>query len=417
MMIKKFRRKFIAVAVLSLAIILFASFGGVVLATQYRTDKEITNVLQLLAKNNGQLNQKAARKTLGPDSNKDSLFKYRYFTLSLSSTGKLKLVDNTHISTISASDITSNSSLIKRTIKNTTSEGSIMINSNPYRFILVKSKSSNQTIAIFLDTTPITASYKHLFRVAIFLGISGLIFFTLILFLLSNQAIKPIVEAYEKQRRFITNAGHELKTPLAIISANTEMEEMIGKSDEWTESTKEQVERLTMLINQLISLARMSEKDELILERVNFSDSVKRAANSFKSLIQKDGKNYDIEIEPDLFVNGEKQSLYELVNILIDNANKYCDEAGRVSVNLNKGSLGRNAILQVKNSFKDGKSINYNKFFERFYRSDESHNSQKGGFGIGLSMAQDLVRVFGGKINASYDGKNVVLTVILKLRK
>lgn len=416
-MIKKFRRKFIAVAVLSLAIILFASFGGVVLATQYRTDKEITNVLQLLAKNNGQLNQKAARKTLGPDSNKDSLFKYRYFTLSLSSTGKLKLVDNTHISTISASDITSNSSLIKRTIKNTTSEGSIMINSNPYRFILVKSKSSNQTIAIFLDTTPITASYKHLFRVAIFLGISGLIFFTLILFLLSNQAIKPIVEAYEKQRRFITNAGHELKTPLAIISANTEMEEMIGKSDEWTESTKEQVERLTMLINQLISLARMSEKDELILERVNFSDSVKRAANSFKSLIQKDGKNYDIEIEPDLFVNGEKQSLYELVNILIDNANKYCDEAGRVSVNLNKGSLGRNAILQVKNSFKDGKSINYNKFFERFYRSDESHNSQKGGFGIGLSMAQDLVRGFGGKINASYDGKNVVLTVILKLRK
>lgn len=416
-MIKKFRRKFIAVAVLSLAIILFASFGGVVLATQYRTDKEITNVLQLLAKNNGQLNQKAARKTLGPDSNKDSLFKYRYFTLSLSSTGKLKLVDNTHISTISASDITSNSSLIKRTIKNTTSEGSIMINSNPYRFILVKSKSSNQTIAIFLDTTPITASYKHLFRVAIFLGISGLIFFTLILFLLSNQAIKPIVEAYEKQRRFITNAGHELKTPLAIISANTEMEEMIGKSDEWTESTKEQVERLTMLINQLISLARMSEKDELILERVNFSDSVKRAANSFKSLIQKDGKNYDIEIEPDLFVNGEKQSLYELVNILIDNANKYCDEAGRVSVNLNKGSLGRNAILQVKNSFKDGKSINYNKFFERFYRSDESHNSQKGGLGIGLSMAQDLVRVFGGKINASYDGKNVVLTVILKLRK
>ncbi|MES5136638.1 HAMP domain-containing sensor histidine kinase [Lactobacillus jensenii] len=416
-MIKRFRRKFIAVAVLSLSIILFASFGGIVLATQFRTDREITSVLRLLAQNKGQLNQKAARKTLGPDSNKDSLFKYRYFALSLSNKGKLKLVDNTHISTISASDISSNSASIKKAIKNTTSEGSIMINSNPYRFILVKSKGSNQTIAIFLDTTPITASYKHLFRVAIFLGISGLIFFTLILLLLSNQAIKPIVEAYEKQRRFITNAGHELKTPLAIISANTEMEEMIGKSDEWTESTKEQVERLTMLINQLISLARMSEKDELVLERVDFSDSVKRAANSFKSLIQKDGKNYNIEIEPGLFVNGEKQSLYELVNILIDDANKYCDETGQVSVNLNKGSLGRNAVLQVKNSFKDGKSINYNKFFERFYRSDESHNSQKGGFGIGLSMAQDLVRVFGGKINASYDGKNVILTVILKLRK
>ena len=310
-MIKRFRRKFIAVAVLSLSIILFASFGGIVLATQFRTDREITSVLRLLAQNKGQLNQKAARKTLGPDSNKDSLFKYRYFALSLSNKGKLKLVDNTHISTISASDISSNSASIKKAIKNTTSEGSIMINSNPYRFILVKSKGSNQTIAIFLDTTPITASYKHLFRVAIFLGISGLIFFTLILLLLSNQAIKPIVEAYEKQRRFITNAGHELKTPLAIISANTEMEEMIGKSDEWTESTKEQVERLTMLINQLISLARMSEKDELVLERVDFSDSVKRAANSFKSLIQKDGKNYNIEIEPGLFVNGEKQSLYE----------------------------------------------------------------------------------------------------------
>ena len=92
-MIKRFRRKFIAVAVLSLSIILFASFGGIVLATQFRTDREITSVLRLLAQNKGQLNQKAARKTLGPDSNKDSLFKYRYFALSLSNKGKLKLAE------------------------------------------------------------------------------------------------------------------------------------------------------------------------------------------------------------------------------------------------------------------------------------------------------------------------------------
>ncbi|KRL63378.1 sensor histidine kinase [Lactobacillus psittaci] len=418
-MIAKFQRKFIAVAVLSLSIILLASFGGIVLAMQYRNNQEINEVLQILISNKGQLPQNQARKHLGPDQNKDSLFRYRYFSVFITNKGQVKLVDNTHISTVNKQNLKTSSKQIKQVAKSN-QDGQLIIAGTNFNYKVKKVKSG--LYICFLDTNAIRANARRLLNLALLIGFSVLIFFTLILILLSKQAIKPVIDAYNKQRRFITNAGHELKTPIAIISANTEMQEMIGKGDEWTESTKEQTQRLTMLINQLISLARIGEQEKLILERVNFSEVSQKAAKSFKSLIQRDGKSYYFEIEPNLIVNAEKRSLLELINILIDNANKYCDVGGKVEVLLKKKwntkFLSYTAVLEVKNSYQEGKNINLKRFFERFYRQDESHNnSDKSGFGIGLSMAQDLVQIFGGKLSASYENGMVVMRVSLRLKK
>ena len=235
--------------------------------------------------------------------------------------------------------------------------------------------------------------------------------------MVSGKAIKPIVDTYRKQQEFITNAGHELKTPLAVISANTEMEEMLGDSSEWNESTKEQVAKLTKLIDRLISLARAGETGEITLSKVNFSQIVEDTTQDFKSVMKKNNFTYQVSVREGINVIAEKHSLSEVVNILLDNARKYCDPDGKIKVSLSKSTLSKNAILRVSNTFKEGKNVDYSHFFDRFYREDESHNSKKGGFGIGLSMARELVEAFRGRISVSHKGEDIVFTVVLKIAK
>lgn len=160
------------------------------------------------------------------------------------------------------------------------------IGNNQYAYRVGKNQTGRKFI-VYLNESLIYHRFSLLVRVSIVLGIGALIVFALVLIFVSKKAIGPIITTYRKQREFITNAGHELKTPLAIIAANTEMEEMLGNNSEWNKSTKEQVDRLTRLINRLIALARTGETGEVVLNKVNFSEIVKKNVNSFKSVMQK----------------------------------------------------------------------------------------------------------------------------------
>lgn len=326
------------------------------------------------------------------------------------------VIDTDHIIGRSIDSVSSRKRQISRRLAGGQLKGTIRSEGMRFRY-LAKKISTNKYYICVIDLSPLMQSTIFLVKYAMFFTFGGIFFFILVMFLLADRAIQPIKDAYDKQRRFITNAGHELKTPLAVISANAEMEELLGNDDEWNESTKEQVVRMTGLINQLITLTRMSEPEEIILSKVNFSEVAKESAESFKSILAKDGKEYVISIDPDLYINAEQRSLLELVNILIDNAQKYCDPEGEVMVVLAKSRLNQNAVLTVANSYKNGAGIDTNRFFERFYREDESHHydgKQKLGFGIGLSMAQDLVSAFGGKINASWSDGVMNFTVTFK---
>ena len=243
----------------------------------------------------------------------------------------------------------------------------------------------------------------------------GFIFFVIIVSALSGIVIRPFIRNYEKQRRFITNAGHELKTPLAIISANTELQELMTGENEWTKSTNDQVARLTTLINSLVALSRLEEQPDIVLQDVDFSYITEDAAEDFKGPVVRDGKSFVMDITPDIHVKAEEKSLFELVTLLVDNANKYCDPEGIVTVRLRQiGRTRKRARLEVSNTYKDGKDVDYSKFFERFYRIEESHNNREHkGFGIGLSMAQSMVKLFKGRIFASYKNDTITFTVIL----
>ena len=416
-MIKKVRRRFIWVATLSLFLVMIISFASLIGISVFGSSREADQVLSIIVKNNGRLDIQQAKQQLGDQYNREGLFKYRYFTANVDTKKKtLTVIDTDHIIGRSIDSVSSRKRQISRRLAGGQLKGTIRSEGMRFRY-LAKKISTNKYYICVIDLSPLMQSTIFLVKYAMFFTFGGIFFFILVMFLLADRAIQPIKDAYDKQRRFITNAGHELKTPLAVISANAEMEELLGNDDEWNESTKEQVVRMTGLINQLITLTRMSEPEEIVLSKVNFSEVTKESAESFKSILAKDGKEYVISIDPDLYINAEQRSLLELVNILIDNAQKYCDPGGEVMVVLAKSRLNQNAVLTVANSYKNGTGIDTNRFFERFYREDESHHydgKQKSGFGIGMSMAQDLVSAFGGKINASWSDGVMNFTVTFK---
>ena len=175
---------------------------------------------------------------------------------------------------------------------------------------------------------------------------------------------------YEKQRRFITNAGHELKTPLAIISANTELQELMTGENEWTKSTNDQVTRLTNLINSLVALSRLEEQPDIVLQDVDFSYITEDAAEDFKGPVVRDGKSFVMDITPDIHVKAEEKSLFELVTLLVDNANKYCDSEGTVTVRLRQvgRTCKRARLLEVAGVARDIADPWYTGDFDATYR-------------------------------------------------
>ena len=262
------------------------------------------------------------------------------------------------------------------------------------------------------------ARVNQIFQSAIILGLASLALYTLLLALFSKRAIEPIIKAERRQKEFITNASHELKTPLAIISANNEMVELLNGESEWTQSNHQQITRLTQLINRLVALARLEERPAMVITKLDASAVIQTVTTNFRTLIEQDHKTLVTKISPELHIKADEGYFTELVNIFVDNAAKYCDEGGTIKVLWRPTNKGRNATLLVANSYAAGENVDYAKFFDRFYRNDTSHNQAKqAGFGIGLSMAQNLVETFKGKLNVHYKDGMIYFVVKFKLEK
>lgn len=411
-MFRKIRFRFILIAALAISCILIAFIGVLNSVSIVRNNNEINTVLSILSNHKGEFPGTA--QVIKEDSNRDiniaDINQYQYYSYRLNKDEEVSTVNLKHINNVSQNDLEKMLDKVRLSSK----RGIFRYDEHVYSYQVKQNKTNGSYLVVVLDITRFTNERSDLFALSVQMSLYSLVFFILVVSLFSGFAIKPFVENYEKQKEFITNAGHELKTPLAIISANNELQELMTGETEWTKSTKDQVSRLTSLINQLVTLARLEERTDLVFEELDFSDLVQDAAEDFKALVIKDGKTFSMAIEPDLKVRGEHQSLFELVTILVDNANKYCDDEGTVTVRLSRtNSPIRKAKLEVSNTYKAGKNVDYSRFFERFYRKDESHNSQKSGYGIGLSMAQSIVSIVKGKISVHYKGDTITFKVIL----
>ena len=411
-MFRKLKIRFILLASAAIVCILLTMIAVLNSVRFLQTNGEIQAVLNILSANNGDFPsvEETAESLQNDRITIDTIYQYRYFSVVYKEDKTLYSTNLDHLSNLSKEQALS---YANKVIKDSRISGVFKVGSQFYSYQITQDSKTKRYLLVVLDSTNYLESRNDFFWLSIQLCFYSFIFFVLVVSGFSNFAIRPYIKNYENQKRFITNAGHELKTPLAIISANTELQELMTGENEWTESTKDQVKRLSNLINQMVVLARLEEQPDVNLVDVNFSEVVKKVAGNFKSVIEKAGKKYEIKLQEDIHVKATKDELYELVSILIDNACKYCDEDGQIFVTLTKAKRGKRARLTVANSYADGKNVDYSRFFDRFYREDESHNQKQPGYGIGLSMAESLVRIFKGRIWVSYKKGLIGFTVLL----
>ena len=278
-----------------------------------------------------------------------------------------------------------------------------------YRFL--KQLEGDSTRILFWDCGRELESFRRFLLASILLSGAGSLLVLAVVVYFSGRIVRPFAQTYEKQKRFITDAGHGIKTPLTVLPADTDTLEMELGSNEWLTDMRGQLKHLSSLTNDLVSLARMEEgESSLSLLEIPISDVVYEAAESFRTLARSQGKELDLSVEPMLSMVADEKSVRQLVGILLDNALKYSPENSKISLNLSRQS--RQIRLSVANTSsvplpEDNADI----LFERFYRVDTSRNSQTGGHGIGLSIAKAIVTAHGGKIRAAVaDGTGLQIT-------
>lgn len=233
----------------------------------------------------------------------------------------------------------------------------------------------------------------------------------LLIILLSGRIVKPASEGYEKQKQFITDANHELKTPLTLILANVDIaEDELGKN-EWLDDIRAEGHRMAELVNQLVELSRMDEEGHKpCSEQIPLGQTVADIVSEFEGIARERGKSLCADIDGSITYLGDGQMIRRLIGILMDNAVKYCDEGGQISVTL-KGH--RRVCLTVENSYEGVDGVELERLFDRFYRADKARRFT-GGYGVGLSIARSIVQKHKGQICAyKKDGCKIGFKVTL----
>ncbi|MBO5552171.1 MAG: HAMP domain-containing histidine kinase [Lachnospiraceae bacterium] len=338
----------------------------------------------------------------------ENSYMIRYYSVTFDKDRNPVSVNTRHIASI---DRDAASEKATELLSKTIHHGHFTDGSKVYTFINRRTENKGR-IVVVMDSTRDIEDATSVIRRSFLLGVFCLIIFAVIIVFLSKKAIAPVMRNIENQKAFITNAGHELKTPLAVIKADTEVIEMTSGANEWTRSISKQVDRLTVLIGNLITLSKMGELAREDLSDIDFSECVKASVEDYRLIISNQGKVLETDIAEKVKVRGIKDGLTEIVNILLDNAQKYCDDKGTIRIELTHTRRNSGAKLTVSNDYAKGKDVDYTKFFDRFYRGDTSHNDRQSGYGIGLSMAEGFVEEFNGKIAADYSDGRISFTVI-----
>ena len=426
-MISKLRKKFIIVSMLSVTLVLGVLIAVINIFNYKEVIRNADDVLNILTANQGEFPPDTMPDPLRDDSLWDDPFggpgnmmggrgnqmspemryEARFFSILLDDDGKAMVIDTGRIAAVDSSEA---AELAESVFKSGKTKGFL----KGYRFR--RTDVEDVTLVVFYDCGRSLDNARAFLWISIIISAIGLLIVFALIALSSKAIIKPVAETYEKQKRFITDAGHELKTPLAVINADCDVLEMENEDgeNEWVTDIRKQTERLTELTGRLIYLAKTEEGSKTEMMKLDFplSDVVSEETESFKGLAKSSGKTIETSITPDISYNGDPKAITQLVSILMDNAIKYSPDGGSVKVSLHRN--GSKTVLAVTDDTKETVSKeDMKRMFDRFYRTDKSRNSETGGYGIGLSIAKSITESHGGKIHASGSGNKITVTAEL----
>ena len=331
-------------------------------------------------------------------------FSTRFFVLHYASSGTLTQADLDNIASVTEDDT-------QEYLSAALAHGAGYGYFNSYRFFVAQT-DDGENIAIFLDCYHELRAMRVVLMWSLLADAACVLLVFLLVMLFSRRAIDPVVRSAQQQKQFITDASHELKTPITVIATSLKVLEMETGKQKWIDKAMAQTEKLTSLVNSLVTLSRMDEEDSpLRMEDFPVSDAVRETAESFVDFAASKGHELRLSITDGLTYRGDEYAVRQLVSILLDNAVKYALPDSPIEFSLEKAKRG--VVLRSSNACEDVAPENAQKLFDRFYRADQSRSSGSG-FGIGLSIARSIAEGHHGSIRAIVDDGKIAFTAELK---
>ncbi len=399
-MVKKLQKKFVILTAIISVIVLLIIVASINVVNYISIMNKSDQLLDMLIE--GDL--KLVETTRPPDRfPKELAFTTRFFVVRSDIGGDVGYVDTRNISSVSTEEAIDYTNYINN---NQLTFGTI----DNFRFI--KTENSNGYTYIFLDIESEMLAFNQYLFYSFLIMIGAVVFMIILSFLFSKWAVTPIALGYEKQKRFITDVNHEFKTPLSIIRANCDVIEYTNGDDEWIDGIKLQIDKLNLLVENLISLSKLEEvKDDGFKTDFSLDEALTETIGEFSSALKQRNLDLKKNIAKNISTTANEQTTRKLFSILIENAIKYSPNNSVVSIELlQKGNKKTFSINNKSENVSIGKHDNW---FDRFYRQDEARNDETSGFGIGLSIAKSICDNNGAKITAeSKKSDEITITVV-----
>ena len=393
-MTKTLKRRFIIftmTAVTCLLVFIVLAINGL---NWMMLEQQSDTVLETLVDSDGAF-QKMDFKRLPPFSrplNMDRMRSSRFFIVGSDLSGNIVEVN---IDQISAIDYETAKNYTLKVLKADKERGRI----DGYKYAVKQTGLGRRTF--FMDTSEQNENFRMVFVTSTVIALLCWIIVGIIVLLLSGRVIRPVLVGMEKQKQFITNAGHEMKTPLAIIQSNNDTMALIYGENKYNVHIRNQTKRLNVLMSNLLTLAKLDEEILMPTEMVNVSEITNELLIIYSEDAQVRNLQFDVRIEPDIVIKTNKDSFRQMMTILLDNALKYTPDGGSVYLSLTRS--GRHIQIVEENTCDPTLEPDPERLFERFYRGDTARTQKKeSGYGIGLSAARAICENFNGKMTAEY---------------
>ncbi len=407
-MLKKMRWRFIGAAMAAFTAVVLTLLCFVNIWNYFSMTRQQDATLDRLLEVDQQKTDIPAGEITPPFENMDRFspevpYMIRFFSVHFSEDGTVGRVNQNYIASISEVDAETYADTVL-------SYGKTHGYESGYRYLV--SHENTETVILFLNSERELQTMHSLLWITLAIaGFCLVVVFGLVI-LFSRRAITPYLKNMEAQKQFITNASHELKTPLTAISTSADVLAMEHDDDEWVHNIQTQAGQLSKLITNLVTLSRLDEEDPFPA-RADFSlsDALWEISEPFGSLSQAKEKTYSQDIADGLSMTGDRAAIQQMVSILLDNALKYSPDGGSISLTARRS--GKKTEIAVSNTVDTVQCTDTSRLFDRFYRADESHSSTVSGTGIGLSIAKATVQAHGGKIFANQSGNTITFQVLL----
>lgn len=429
-MLKKMQRRFIMAAMAAFATVMLVLVVGINIVNYYRTTSTQDGLAASLLEYEQRAYEHRARRNASPNENPkeherknsahqepefppisempgggpEARFTTRFFAVYCDLSENIEVISRDYIYSIDEETAKAYTATVLQKGKEKGYYGD-------YRYH-VKVDDAGSTV-LFLNVTSALQFMKSLLIISLVIGFSSLLVVLILVVFFSRYAVRPYVKNIERQKRFITDAGHELKTPITSIATSADIAAMEYEQDEWISNIQKQTARLTRLVGELVALSRLDEEIPFP-EKSTFSlsDVAWETAELFSVRAKAEGKNYCQNIEEQITIYGDCNSIQQMISILLDNAMKYSNVGGEIHLDIYRKR--RKVCIKVSNTCDLPDTTDLDRLFDRFYRVDESRAANTGGTGIGLAMAQAIVETHNGKIKAERtDEKTICFKVIL----